>query len=80
MSSAPHERVCAVVVTYNRSALLREALVALGAQTRPVDRILVVDNASTDGTREIVAAEFPDVEILRAPPTTRAAPAGSTRA
>ena len=44
------ERVCAVVVTYNRQALLRECLDALLAQTRPVDKILIIDNASTDGT------------------------------
>jgi GT2 family glycosyltransferase len=67
MSSAPTERVCAVVVTYNRSALLREALAALGASTRPPDHVLVVDNASTDGTPEIVRAEFPAAEVLTLP-------------
>jgi GT2 family glycosyltransferase len=50
-------RVAAVVVTYNRKALLVECLRALLAQTRPVERIHVVDNASTDGTRELLAAE-----------------------
>ena len=42
--------VWAVVVTYNRRDLLEQCLDALAAQTRPPDRILVVDNASTDGT------------------------------
>lgn len=58
-------RVAAVVVTHNRRALLREALEALRAQTRPLDRILVVDNASADGTAEMLAADFGDVEVLR---------------
>ncbi|WP_418276175.1 glycosyltransferase [Isoptericola jiangsuensis] len=40
--------VVAVVVSYNRAELLGAALDALGAQTRDVDRIVVVDNASTD--------------------------------
>lgn len=58
------EKVCAVVVTYNRRALLTECLRALGAQTRAVDQIVVADNASTDGTREMLAAEFPKVHVL----------------
>jgi GT2 family glycosyltransferase len=66
-ASAPAERVCAVVVTYNRSALLREALTALRAQSRPVDHVLVVDNASTDDTREVLAAEFAEMEVLTLP-------------
>lgn len=57
-------RVWAVVVTHNRKALLRECLVALAAQTRPPDHVLVVDNASTDGTAGEVRARFPDVELL----------------
>jgi GT2 family glycosyltransferase len=45
-------RVAAVVVTYNRRELLLESLAALDAQTREVDTVIVVDNASTDGTAE----------------------------
>jgi GT2 family glycosyltransferase len=41
-------RVAAVVVTHNRPQLLRQALAALRAQTRPPDAIYVVDNASDD--------------------------------
>lgn len=48
-------RVAAVVVTWNRRALLLECLESLRAQTfRDMD-ILVIDNASTDGTREALA-------------------------
>ncbi|MFA5607890.1 MAG: glycosyltransferase family 2 protein [Leucobacter sp.] len=45
--------VTAVLVAYNRRDLLRESLEALAAQTRPVDRLVVVDNASDDGSREV---------------------------
>jgi GT2 family glycosyltransferase len=45
-------RVWAVVVTWNRRDLLERCLDHLAAQTRPCDRILVVDNASDDGTAE----------------------------
>lgn len=67
------ERVCAVIVTYNRKALLRECLKAVLSQTRPPDHVLVVDNASTDGTPEMLQEEFPQVEVLRLP-ETRAGP------
>ena len=61
------DRVCAVVVTYNRKTLLRECLLALQAQTRPVDEILVVDNNSTDGTRDLISEEFPELQTLYLP-------------
>ena len=50
-------RVTAAVVTYNRAALLTECVRALLAQTHPVDSVLIVDNASTDGTPERLRAE-----------------------
>jgi GT2 family glycosyltransferase len=47
--------VCAVVVTHNRRDLLSTCLNRLEAQTRRPDGILVVDNASTDGTADLLA-------------------------
>ncbi|HTF67827.1 MAG TPA: glycosyltransferase family 2 protein [Edaphobacter sp.] len=49
-SGAPS--VAAVVVTFNRKMLLLECLQGLLSQTAPLDRIYIIDNASTDGTRE----------------------------
>lgn len=54
LSSVKKETVCAVVVTYNRKVLLLECLAALRKQTRPLDAIYIIDNASTDGTPEIL--------------------------
>jgi rhamnopyranosyl-N-acetylglucosaminyl-diphospho-decaprenol beta-1,3/1,4-galactofuranosyltransferase len=56
--------VWAVVVTYNRSRLLRRCLDALAGQRHAPDRILVVDNASTDGTRAMLARDYPGIEVL----------------
>jgi len=47
--------VTAVMVAYNRRELLGEALEALAAQSRPVDRLILVDNASDDGSGEFAA-------------------------
>ncbi len=56
--------VCAVVVTYNRRTLLQECLAGLAGQSRRPDWILVVDNASTDGTTDMIRTRHPDVELL----------------
>ncbi|MGN6113736.1 MAG: glycosyltransferase [Luteimonas sp.] len=48
-------RIAAVVVTYNRKALLERCLRALTAQTRKPDVLVVVDNASVDGTAQMLA-------------------------
>jgi GT2 family glycosyltransferase len=62
-----HGHVCAVVVTHDRRELLRQCLSALQAEQRPAEGILVVDNASSDGTPEMVRTEFPRAELLRLP-------------
>lgn len=48
------KRVITVVVTYNRKDLLQEGLEALLSSDYENNRILVIDNASTDGTHEML--------------------------
>jgi rhamnopyranosyl-N-acetylglucosaminyl-diphospho-decaprenol beta-1,3/1,4-galactofuranosyltransferase len=62
-----NETVCAVVVTYNRKKMLGPCLRSLLAQKRPIDKIIIVDNASTDNTRDFLAKEFPELEVLALP-------------
>ena len=47
-------KIAAVIVTYNRENLLKEVLEAFDKQTRLPDYVIVVDNASTDGTNELL--------------------------
>lgn len=54
MSAPERERVAVVVVTYNRADLLERMLTGLAALERAPDGVLVVDNASTDHTREVL--------------------------
>ncbi len=56
-------RVCAVVVTHNRADLLAQALRGLEAQTRLPDEVLVLDNASTDGTAKMLLTDFPEARV-----------------
>jgi GT2 family glycosyltransferase len=44
-----------VIVTYNAASFIERCVSAVAAQTRRPDRVLVVDNASTDRTRDLAA-------------------------
>ncbi|RYJ04080.1 MAG: glycosyltransferase [Actinomycetales bacterium] len=60
------ESVAVVVVTYNRADLLERMLVGLAALERLPDAVLVVDNASTDHTSDVLAAATnPGLEVIR---------------
>ena len=61
-----NHHVCAIVVTFNRSTLLKRCLGALQKQL-PDNAILVVNNASSDDTLEVLARDFPDVQLLDLP-------------
>lgn len=58
--------VTAIVVSYNRAGLLQECLDALAAQTRQPDRVIVIDNASTDGAADVAKRHplQPEVTVL----------------
>jgi GT2 family glycosyltransferase len=58
--------VTAIVVSYNRAGLLQECLDALAAQTRQPDRVIVIDNASTDGAADVAEQHplQPEVTVL----------------
>ena len=56
--------VCAVVVTYNRKEKLKRCIECLLSQTEKKCDVIVIDNASTDGTEEMLLEEFNIPEIL----------------
>lgn len=60
-------KAIAVVVTYNRKELLDECLTAILNQTLPVKKIIVINNASTDGTEKLFENggkfDIPEVEL-----------------
>ena len=67
-------RVIAVVLTYNRQELLQRCLDAIQGQTRRCDDILVINNASTDGTCEMLeSGKYPDLKVYSLKKNTGAA-------
>lgn len=59
------KKTAAVVVTYNRKDLLQQNIRALFAQTDPDFTVLVIDNASNDGTGEWLMEEYADTPRLK---------------
>jgi hypothetical protein len=61
------DRVAVVIPNFNGERLLPGCLGALRAQTRAPDEVVVVDNGSRDGSRELVAALDPQARVLALP-------------
>jgi N-acetylglucosaminyl-diphospho-decaprenol L-rhamnosyltransferase len=63
---APRHEFSVVVVTYNSAATIRACLRSIEAGGVPAE-IVVLDNASTDDTVELVRREFPQVRLIASP-------------
>ncbi|GAB3612430.1 glycosyltransferase family protein [Humibacter ginsengisoli] len=57
------EQVTAVVVAFNRLEKLKNVIAAIEGQTRRPDRLVVVDNASTDGTGDYLSSVDSSLDI-----------------
>ena len=61
-----HETTAIVVVTYNRSAMLKPMLEGLALLDPAPQAVFVVDNASTDETPDVLAAaDVPGLRVVR---------------
>lgn len=56
--------VAVVIVTWNSAKFIRACLLSLRSLERRPNEIVVVDNASSDGTAAIVRKEFPEVRLI----------------
>jgi len=65
--------VTIAVLNYQRRDALRRALEAARAQRYAPLEVLAVDNASTDGSQQMVRDEFPDVHLVALPANIAAA-------
>jgi len=53
-----------IVISYNTRDMTLECLRSVAVETRSPYELIVIDNASTDGSAAAIAAEFPDIRLL----------------
>ena len=56
--------IASVTVAYNGAHVLERHLEALKRQSHDISEIIVVNNASSDGTTELLATKFPEITVL----------------
>jgi GT2 family glycosyltransferase len=57
--------VSTVIVNWNTCGILRDCLASLYANTANITfKVIVVDNASSDGSVDMIKSEFPQVELI----------------
>ncbi len=61
---AVEPRVSVLVISYNTRELTLACLRSLREQTQVPHEVIVLDNASSDGSAEAIAAEFPDYRLI----------------
>ncbi len=61
------ETVSVIIPSFNRRHCLPRALDSVLAQTVPALEIIVVDDGSSDGTRSLIASDYPQVTYLWQP-------------
>ena len=57
-------KIACVIVAYNNGSNIENLIEALVTQSRPIQEIVVVDNASSDDTTKIVRERFPQATLL----------------
>lgn len=57
--------ISVIIVNYNRKDLLRQCLDSLIGQDFKDFEIIVADNASNDGSAELISAYYPEVKLIR---------------
>ena len=64
MSVPPGPTTCVIIPNWNGAHLLPACLDALRGQTLRATATLVVDNASSDGSRDLMARNYPEVQVI----------------
>jgi GT2 family glycosyltransferase len=57
-------RVSIIIVNYNGRIFLKDCLESIQASEASGAEVIIVDNASTDGSGEYLKREFPSVKVM----------------
>lgn len=57
-------KISVIVVSYNTREMTLECLRSIQAETTLAHEVIVIDNVSSDGSAEAIAAEFPTIKLL----------------
>lgn len=57
--------LCIVIPVHNRLQFTRQCLESLEKQTLRADKVIIVDDGSTDETEEVLAEMYPEVDVLK---------------
>jgi GT2 family glycosyltransferase len=58
-------KVAVVILTYNRIEVSKSCILSVLKSKYPNYVVIVVDNASTDGTPDVIKSEFPFIRLIR---------------
>lgn len=60
-------KISCIIVSYNNSIFLKESIFSVINQTKAVDEIIIADDGSTDGSRDLIASlarEYPQIKPI----------------
>ena len=57
-------KIACVIVTYNNANGIGKTLDSLFSQKYPLEEIIIVDNASSDGTAALIKKNYPNVTLF----------------
>jgi glycosyltransferase involved in cell wall biosynthesis len=61
-----HDSIAVIIPVHNKAPFVARAIASVLAQTRPVDELILVDDASTDGSlQQILAFHDPRIRLLQ---------------
>jgi len=63
LTADPEISIC--IVSFNTRDILRDCLRSIAANVRLPHEIIIVDNHSTDGTVDMLGAEYPEIQLIQ---------------